>query len=238
MERTRTFYEKKVKETQRKADAQMRALKRGDEQHAEQGEGVSPEAADQVRQLQQQAQVYTERIAMLQHELMVTAQELGKYKAAASADHGQPRPSYIPRPGSIGTPISPTQYARPQPSDRDGVVAPLGEQERQQLTGMYQARMEELKTHHSSFVAQLQAQWATERSSLQERLRAEEERCADLRKELMEAVRSAAHAPLQHISAPIVPQQYVQASPDLKQFAVSFCGSIESKHSLCRTYSG
>jgi chromosome segregation ATPase len=76
VERLRTFYTKKIEETQRKADAQLRSLKRGDKEEGLEGVSVLPEAI---------VQQYETRIELLEKELFATAEELGRAKAIASA---------------------------------------------------------------------------------------------------------------------------------------------------------
>jgi hypothetical protein len=73
VERVRTFYTKKLDEAQRRADTQMRSLKRGDLQ--EEVEVVSVPAAAVAQ--------YELRISMLEKELMQTSEELGRARSAA-----------------------------------------------------------------------------------------------------------------------------------------------------------
>lgn len=76
IERLRVFYTKKVEETQRKADAQLRSLKRGDKGDVLDSVSELPEAI---------VQQYETRISLLEKELLATAEELGLAKATATA---------------------------------------------------------------------------------------------------------------------------------------------------------
>lgn len=269
MERVRSFYTKKVEDVQRKSESQIRALKRGGPQaqseeasptraHVTSREGfptgnnlqsqVAPppleshQQAHVAQQVQQVTVMYAERLALLEKELMSTAEELGRVKAAAlSAKDGHsqpPRPSFLPQPGFSapivpgGHPAFPAHFpmhmhvpqgphmhhpgygAAPGPPLHEG--AQVGERER----AAHERTMAELKTQHTAHVEQLSTQWTNERDSLQKRLREEEERCATLRQELMAAVRGAAFsAPAQQVSHTT---QVEMKSPELKQFLVSF----------------
>ena len=73
VERVRTFYTKKLDEAQRRADTQMRSLKRGDLQEEEEVVSVPAAAVAQ----------YELRISMLEKELMQTSEELGRARSAA-----------------------------------------------------------------------------------------------------------------------------------------------------------
>ncbi len=131
----RTFYTKKVEEVQRKSEVQIRALKRGAAggPESESREGFStapppppssqppgqaaapplqPHQQERIsQQVQQVTAMYSERLALLEKELMSTAEELGRVKAAAMAgprdsqsqSHSTPsshsRPSFLPQPG-------------------------------------------------------------------------------------------------------------------------------------------
>lgn len=210
LERTRAFYTKKVEEGQRKYEAQIRALKRGTTgedggaQHAQAATSASlPQTQQQQlqEQMQQAAAVYAERIALLERELMSTAEELGRVKAAAQ---------------SAPATSKPTQASVEHDLHRQQHLVKVTELERKELLNTHQQRLEEVKAYHAEFVAQLQAQWGTERASLQQRLRDEESRCAELRGELMNAVRGAASAPAGAASA-----VSYRSAADGKQFAVS-----------------
>jgi hypothetical protein len=249
VERVRAFYTKKVEEVQRKGEAQLRALKRGTEAAttapgtceapvrnlfgAQDAEGATQQALTQaqmqVLQLQQQLQqttgAYSERLALLERELMSTAEELGRVKAAAGMGSSAPavdRASYIPRPGQTGVPLTPPSGLRHQEGARPAAMA---ESERQQLVAMHQIRLDELKAHHVDFVSQLKAQWSAEREGLQQRVKEEEARCSELRKELFDAVRAVAHAPVVPTAATAVPSAAPQPrrGPDVRQFEVSSC---------------
>jgi chromosome segregation ATPase len=205
LERTRVFYTKKVEEGHRKYEAQIRALKRGtagEEVAVPQSAAVAPQPQQQQlqEQMQQATAVYAERIALLERELMSTAEELGRVKASAQSAP-QSKPTHAPTEHDL--------Y-------RQQHLVKVTELERQEMLSTHQQRLEEVKAYHSEFVAQLQSQWGTERASLQQRLRDEEARCAELRGELMSAVRGAASAPMGAASA----VSYRSAS-DGKHFAVS-----------------
>jgi small-conductance mechanosensitive channel len=249
VERVRAFYTKKVEEVQRKGEAQLRALKRGTEAAtaapgtaeapvrnlfgAQDAEGATQQALTQAQmqvvQLQQQLQqttgAYSEHLALLERELMSTAEELGRVKAAAGMGSNSvpavDRASYIPRPGQTGVPLTPPSGVRPHEGGRPAAMA---ESERQQLVAMHQARLDELKAHHADFVSQLKAQWSAEREGLQQRVKEEEARCLELRKELFDAVRAMAHAPVP-TAATAVPSAAPQPrrGPDVRQFEVSSC---------------
>jgi chromosome segregation ATPase len=196
-----------VEEGQRKYEAQIRALKRGAAgeegggQHAQAATAVSASAVQLQEQLQQATKVYAERITLLERELMSTAEELGRVKAAAQS---------APATGK------PTQASVEQDLHRQQQLVKVTELERKDLQSTHQQRLEEVKAYHAEFVAQLQSQWGTERASLQQRLRDEESRCAELRSELMSAVRGAATSTLAGATSAVSHR----SAADGKQFAV------------------
>lgn len=261
-ERTRAFYQKKVEDGQRKFDAQLRALKRGE--HTDNldratpaanqfGAPSSPQQQDVVnQQVQQATRMYTERLALLEKELMVTAQELGRVKAANLAREREQQPSYSGYPAypqPFGAPFT-APYTAPQPppappaqptqpvartrSDSAGTPThhdskKMSSSERQELQTKHEQRLEELTAAHNAHLAQLNTQWSIERDGLQKRLREEEARCAELRRELMNAVRGAA----QSVGVPGVAGTTSRVTvveskaPELKQFLVScLCSTV------------
>lgn len=255
-ERTRAFYIKKVEETQRKFEVQIRALKRGeqlDSNPAERGHSTSlHEAAGTSSALQQQQQqealnqqvqqatrMYSERLALLEKELMTTAQELGRVKAAnlardreqqhqqqgvypghpysqypygapAGAPYLAPPAPHMPQAYSAPPPAPPSHQQQQARTNADTPpTSPSHQQqqqqhqpdsnkitssERQELQARHEQRVEELTAAHNAHLSQLTMHWNVEREGLQKRLREEEARCAELRRELMNAVRGAAQS--------------------------------------------
>lgn len=233
LERSRAFYTKKVEDVQRKAEVQMRALKRGEDSSSSAVVGHEQQVQLHV---QRATADYTEKIALLERELMSTAEELGRVKAAAVAvTEKHPHVSFIPRPGSISSPIA-ASHRMSDRMEHCGVgesalhrqqdLIRMTQHERDHLCASHEQRIEELKRNHDSYITQLQTQWTAEREGLQRRLKDEEERCTELRKELMDTVRSIAHAPPAGTNATTrEAASYVieSKSPDMKQFLVSSC---------------
>ncbi|KAJ1436618.1 hypothetical protein B484DRAFT_253577 [Ochromonadaceae sp. CCMP2298] len=217
----------------------MRAMKRGDQE-----EGQDAQVQAQAQAVAQVTAFYAERLALLEKELLSTSAELGRAKAdnaraisvntTAIAALLPPTPMPVsmlaPVPMPPTPPIPPA--AMPAPSGDADVVRHYEqllrgkEGEREAMLGAHEQRMRALREAHDAHCAQLQSAWEREREGLEKRLREEEERCAELRSELMGAARSGLLSPQAQPQAQVQPQAQpqvevvyqTQAAPEMRQF--------------------
>ena len=240
LERVRGFYTRKVEEVQRKGEAQLRALKRGDPHPATgaatghvteeagdpwdaagaappvlggEGAGVGVGVHEQVQQV---AEYYSQRLNLLEQELMNTAEELGKMKAAATAPAASSATTAV---GALDIPVGASEAeVRRLVREKELEIKLQEEQtrrrEREQLEEAHQQRLQDLRTAHKEHVEQLTRQWGIEREGLIERLRAEQEHCRELQEALRAGVGAAVLPP-----PPIADEL---KAPEMRQFIVSF----------------
>lgn len=229
LDRVRAFYKKKVEDLQRKSEAQIRALKRGDAlptaSDATAAAAVPPPPApselaqqqmQQLEELQKLTDHYSERIAMLEGELMATAAELGKVKAAAEATGATPSSTSAPA-APPAPPASSALSATADISDAE-LRRRVGDEvlrERERLDAAHRQQMAELRTSHREHVQQLQRQWDTERDGLLARLKDEQERYSQQLQLLQQ--RSMHSLPTQAVAFQHTPVVEMK-TPEMSQF--------------------
>lgn len=222
MEKLRHFYTRKIDELQKKHDTQMRALKRGDYPESEsspksnqvyrqhvsigkQHDGVPPPPPPPVldkqvieeyqKQISSISSMYSERIALLERELMNTAEELGRMKAAAASRAAQPTiPStptgeyFMPKPASPPTPASVSSGVSKEDVDQ------LIEDRMKKVTAEFErTRARELQQVELDFQRKLQAlesqtvssQWLIEKEQLLREIGDEKTRSSTLVQEIV-----------------------------------------------------